>query len=1151
MPELLHLLVPQLTTLPPEIWTASIGPELRRQPKLYESIPDFPDNFIDAVLAGVTQYLEKTHDPDNILAALDRSDILAQVGALVRPPRNNVDIALRDRVISDLNKQSIDTAAFDPSAPEFQNYVGIIGELDRVLRQTGGNQQADLRQQMQDMPDDMLAAAGLNQIFTNQEGAERMNFQDPERGWQDLRDAINSMRKKARTHPVVAVPEYFYQKEATGPNGSLIIDPNIFIPGSRVIKPEILHRPEQVVMRKAGVFQSVPITERELLNTPESLRRVVHKLQTVDYVLYLLNGDSSSQVYARILPAFLKEEGLEAGTFVKLLADAYQHATQYYKAAANMSSDKQFPELARVALDAIGIGAITTLARTPLVFDVVGTNNQRMIISTETGPGIIADVFNGDYGQWRKDADGLNLFTTSSNQEPRPYNALSAEERKKAIPVFYPEDDPLRQGRVIHAQSWYTDTPVLREEAGADPYFSYIKSRLKRQLVSADDWGKIFGPRAIFFDNGRPLTIKSPKVANRINEANGDISAGVDYMLAHVLFSSHGAEIMVGMGLSSQLDRARRGDLLLVADFVPEGDIAAALRAAHARKYQNAPGPLIRFLHQHHKEIEYWKATSTDPLIIALDGKKHYHAVWRNPLNPELSPEITPIQFRNETNADGSPVTIKQKIAELDKKIEEFVKENKPKGISDKNWEIKWNSLMSQNPDIANDYKLLEKLKRGDNIIRATLYARNEWGFDPTMRNLASAIVFAGNKALDASTPQEKARWLSIQRNISDQALKTYLDMSLQGNLAPSGYRRSAQEIYPILIALAEMGPDSSSGNDPATDLEDFNLTGTLRSFGWQIDEEEREAGYGLQALFRATAMRNSATSMAYNVDKLNGKYQEKYPGMAAEYGKQLLGAVVTVNNAIESMLFEYGITRPDKLPGWNADAFDEFLVKSTINWLMSGTRGEGDKQNYIKQLVEMFGQTIPNGHSYLALDEQNNQFANLLRQLMAVAGATISTNLVLKNPFFGVEHGEEMASLAQPLATLEFNPKDSQTEQSLRKAGFGTNYPHKVTGKHPYPSMGMEGLDATRVTVDISGKIHANNREVETYGAYGHQGAETFMLTLIMMFAKDGMKMTKYKEAHIMQSLGIEKKRFEKIVETIREKMSTIADQTINSVPE
>ncbi|OGV97152.1 hypothetical protein A2W24_00400 [Microgenomates group bacterium RBG_16_45_19] len=1091
--------------LPPEYMVGPIGEAILKPD--YRDLDLFTPEESAKIVAGMEKYAGGDIRDFDFLT--EKVDVLGDSKVLTpRMPHLLSDLGVSE-LLTGLADRKINIEQVDVEDKRFKRLSGLLVELDNFLRSSGGR--GDLRDELSGLSLEDLKEIARIELVGADEQAGRLNFQDPERGAQDVREAIEKWRARKNLHRVVTIPADYYQAESGLPGGQLIVPDDMFVPGTRVIKPNLLDRPVIVRQVNGGGFAVVPMAERPLVNIKDDklgYRRVVERFQVIEFVKRLAHGEGDEQQFLRVLQLAFKAEGLDQGTLIKAYLPGMKKAIEFYDYATKATEKDDIRGAKQFVMSPIEQASLLAVPESTLLFDFGKdkAGNERLA-PFYIGVNRVVDSLWGDYGRWKKQEGEWLFIHPYSPNEPKVLSAFRPELRGMLRPVYVPEEDPMRIGRTIAAQEMYTMQPMMREELGGISWYEQTTNEMKA-FVAERNWSfdELVGIRGVLFDNGRPLVISSKKIQEKIAEAGGNVSAGIEMMLQTPMFATHVEELVAGWGLSALFQRERRGDLLLASDFVSELAINMGMRDAHTKKYLLLPPETIRMVRNWHKEFEFWKKEYVDWMIIALKSKKGFRATFRNVLNPDNSPEIAPICFRNETNADGSLKSIAQKIGELESK-------NKIGELSDEEL-ILWNNL-----------------KNGTTLVEALLYGRNEWGFSTVFRNMANGLVDLSNKAKEARKDGKtgKAEGLEkLARDLKVKAFKTYV--LGYSDLAPNAFRRGQQQIGPLLQTVQE-------DQEMMEWLADFNFGPLLDSVGDQSGVKDPIGRTSLTGFSLCMKMRGSRNIMVGEVDK-PGKYITKYPYVAAELGSSMLAAVPTLNNAINSMIMNLAFGKPDRLEAMSADQFGEALAKMVVDWLFVGMRSQSETSQLLKEGIEAFVDKALINTAHLSALEGEELVANTFREIHRVSQGMIDTALIYQKSFRRESVEESKVDLATKRAGvqyLSFDGNDPLAVEVIRGAGFDTNYPSEIAGKKPYVSLGDEALDLASVEVIagfVEGGVNVKEvlRKVSSFSAYGHRGAEALTVIIMSMFARDKLLYSKEREDLLLSTLKIDRSFFERI---------------------
>lgn len=1114
----LNVLVPQIQrVLPSESLLDALGERILKPD--YDEIDPFSEAEATKIVMGMEAYANGDRHDRNFLRlnveVLDRVRNIAPQSPRLGFAQNNLE-----EILDALESHEIDLETVPLDDIRFQRLAGVLVELDQLLRQRGGGD--DLRGELSGLsPEDLKEQVGIELVGVDTQ-AGRLNFQDPEKGAQDVREAVESFRKRKNLHRVITIPPDYYQMNET--SGEVLVLPDgLFVPGTRVVKPELMDRPPAAVRVNGNTFTMLPLAERSLRLVEPQFRRLLERFQVVELVKSFAHGEGDAQQYLRILPLAMKAEGLDAGTLIKEYIPAMGKAKNFFAVSMAATSADDIRGVKEHILSPVEQAALLSVPRSTVLLDYgKDSNGNDRLCPLGIGPDQVVDAFWGDYGEWQTDESGEYLFIHPSRSNVAlPLSQFGPEEKRMLRPAYVAEDDPLRVGRTIHAQAMYTMGPLMREELGGLPWWTLVQSGIRRRLGSMGvSWSDLQMIRGVLYDNGRPLAMNSKRIREKIAEAGGEVEAGVDMMLQHVLFVTHVDALVAGWGMAAHLQRERRGDLLLASDAVSELAINMGMRDAHTKKYELLPPETIRMVRNWHKEFEFWKRDNVDWLMIALKGKRGYRATFRNPLNPDNAPEIMPVVFRNETNPNGSPKTVIQKINELKKEQAD---------------------LAGRNQNLSDDkIKLLNNLECGIDLVEAVCYGRNEWGFSTTFRDMGNALADLGRqvKLLRESGKLEEAQKMELRaRRLKIKAFKTYA--LAYKSLAPNAYRRGQQQIGPLLQTIQE-------DREMRGWLENFNFGYTLDSVGDQSGVGDLEARMGLTGLSLCVRLRGARNLLVGEVDK-PGKYLTKYPYVAAELGSEMLAAVPTLNNAINAMIQNLAFGKPDRLEQLSADQFSEALAKMLVDFLFIGSRSQSETAQLLKENIEAFVGKALTKTAHLSTLESEDLVVNTFREIHRVSQSMINTALVYKTNFHRKSVGDGKVDLATKRAGADyitFEGDDSLSVEVIRGAGFDTNYPDEVSGKKPYVSFGDEAID--RADVEVIEEAETINvkelvRKVANLEAYGHRGAEALTIVILSMYAKDRLLYSQQREDALLGSLNIDRSFYDRIGQITAERLQEL----------
>lgn len=1076
--DVISLIAPAYQRLPAENMTPEVARVMLGDPLM--NLEPFNEVEVNKLSRAMEAYASAAED--DIPLKRIKVEVLSTVASLVPNSRYRMPGEVSE-LLEKLGEQQISIEDLDENSSDLLRVAGLLVEMDKQLR-VAGVVGGSWRNELAGLSAEDLRAYQI--IPEGEDLAGGINFQDPEKAARDLQEAVDKFRIRSHKQTVVYIPKDYCQiveEESDGSSSEVLhIDDSIFIPGTRLVRPDLLVRDPETYRDGPNLLRLVPEADLVLQRIDPPLRRVVGRFQMLNFTLALLAGEGDLQQYLRPIAAVFKAEGLDAGTMIKTLPGAMQKATAFFEMETETTGDKDLSEVKRVMLSPLEMATLLAAGREVVVLDAA-KDDEQAIVAAEIGIPSVVDVYWGEYGDWKVNEAGELLFIDPADGTTRPYRSFADDRKPFLVPAFVDDDNPMRPGPQIFAQQFFTQNPIKREEEGGGPWFARVRRNLERQLQNWGlTWEDVRGIRGYLFDNGKPLTISSRRIQEVIAEAGGNVKVGVDFALQTVLFARNGQEIPAAFGLAMLMQRARQADRMLAADFVPETEIAMAMREAHTAKYDLAPPVMIRMVRQYHKAYEVWKKDLMDPWMIALRDKKGFRATWRNPHNPDKAPRIKPIMYVN--GAERMPMA--RKIASLEKNIKRLA------GIRSRTG--------AQQAELDRDQALLNQLKRGTNVVEAVLYGKEEWGFTDVFINFANTIVLCANKAKEARAAGrngEALEWERRARLVSKTSLRTYLEN--YPDLAPSASRRSQQEAMPMLMMMAQDG-------DMAHWLDHFDFSDFMISIG-EDEAAARECSMGLQGFM--LSLRNRSTRMVGlgEVDK-PGKYGEKYPTLSAAYGKAMLNLIPALNNAVNSALNRFLGAKPDKLESFNPDSVPEAFFKDFYNFLLTDVRSESEAVKYMEEIVKAVIESSQ-GTGFLSRSEGELQLMNLLRQITMLSNAVVNTNIEMRKEFDGLRG--QIGSHRAGLKILDFDENDSVVTECLRGAGFGTNYPDKQTEKKPYVSMGNVAISGAHVEFDEQSAYKKLSRKVEVLGAFGHRGAEVIALTLLLTVAKDKLLLDKY----------------------------------------
>src|SRR5690606_33588562 len=102
-------------------------------------------------------------------------------------------------------------------------------------------------------------------IIPESEGV--VNFQDPEKARRDVQEAVEKFRTARNRQMVVYIPPDFHHPQ----RNQELKNPDLYLPGTRIVNPELLRRPTQVEVVGPRQFTVLPLSERQLTNIPPEL----------------------------------------------------------------------------------------------------------------------------------------------------------------------------------------------------------------------------------------------------------------------------------------------------------------------------------------------------------------------------------------------------------------------------------------------------------------------------------------------------------------------------------------------------------------------------------------------------------------------------------------------------------------------------------------------------------------------------------------------------------------------------------------------------------------------------------------------------------------------------------------------------------------
>lgn len=1129
-----ELLIPQFLRIPEESLTGSLGDELLDTK--YDRVEwTFSDAVNQRIVRGMEAFVtEQERGNGGRAAKRARVAVRKAVGALL-----GNDTRAATATISALTGKSLDLETIDVSDPDFQDYVGMLSMVDEMLRV--GKGKGGLRDALAGLSADELEGMGLGHIMGEFQGDKSINFQDPVKAEKDMRDAVEKMRMIRNKNMVVWVPPDFYHSH----QGDNFSRDEWYIPNTRLIKPEYLNRPVEAVMVAPGEFTITPIAERQLTNElPLGMQTTVHKFQTLRFISSLINGDGGAQQYLRTAQGFFRAEGLLAGTLVKEVMKGASKAQQFFAAETAGIDDKAIGGLAESTLTPVEQAAVLLATRTPLVAEMEGNE----IATAEIGVARIIDRMYGDNGAVLKNGSGQELYvrlgeTPMFDDDGKPINGKTMKEfldddvsPDKLWPLFAPGDDPFATRPVLEIQPFYTMDPLQREEVGGGFWIDAVVSELKRNGLDVSKFTRFRGE---LFNNGEMMSVDDPVVVRAVAEKGisrddpGYNEAAFKHLLTEVLFVNHVGELVAAVGLTMQWQRDERADPILAADFVPESRIASTLRELHTRKYGNGLPESIQMMRQYHKEVEFWKQTSIDWMLFAVDAKDGFRAVWRNSLNPDDAPEVAPILYKDETkplldddgevvkDEDGNDIHVGVSIKE---KIKQLTKSGTKEDLAE-----------------------AERLKKGQKLIKAILYAKDPWGSDPVYDDMTSALLWTLDEAAKEPNEARAAELRANAKKLSGSIFELYVNT--YDDLAPSGYRRSIKEIMGIMEGVLENEKLRSM-------LEAFNFVETLKSVGdvWMENMEDedlmRAAGWSVQGFMRGVRHRRTETNGVWGFDK-PGKYTVKYPMISAEQGKMLLGVQEVLINSLDPRLMSAAFGLPDQLAGLNSDSAAEMIGKTMYNFLLSGRRTKGETGKFLEEIIEGVLPALKNPGTQSS-DDYWGIAVDKLKLVNKMSQGVIRSHRMYEKRRTTMAKGQEVeaADKDQGLKLLGFDRKDPYATRLVRRAGMGTAYPDPTSGKkQAYVHMGTRPLYLGDVRLDEVGKLVYNDRDVAHLENYDHHGAELLTIALIAVFAKDkGFVPREILAPVVVESLGKKVEDYGDFVEKLYVVMDRLAEEEARS---